>query len=83
MGLQLSKMERETLLELIDNEMAWVREEETKCKDNLYKEKLHEEENLLTTLVQKLSREDSDLKEPVREDHDMLERTQSSHGQDF
>jgi hypothetical protein len=79
MGLEIKTSEREILLELIDREMARIRQEQTNNKNSEYTEKLHQREDVLTHLIQKLSSERTDMKTPVREDHDELEKTAAVH----
>jgi hypothetical protein len=83
MSVELSQKERQLLLQLVDEEILWLRGEETSAREGSYKEELHTEEAILTEIVQKLSKENSDLKEPVREDHDALEKTKATHNHDF
>jgi hypothetical protein len=74
MELELSEQESELLLELIDGEMSRIRESESNKKRSDFSEQLYQREDILTRLIQKLSREGKDLKEPVREDHRVLEK---------
>lgn len=79
MNVEVSDKERELLLELVDNEIAHLRQKQADEPESPFKEQSHEREDVLTHIVQALSQEHSDLKTAVREDHDELERTGSKH----